>query len=159
MAASKLLKDGGEWRRVSEGFMRLSVKAWRSTGAAVAVTVFSFIALHSAQAQSEFPFGRELRMDARPLKGSKRVPFLEIEQNGAATIDLWCDSVQGQFVVAADTITVLIGQRTQRSCTPEQTQADGELIGALERATNWKREGDGVVLLGGRELRFRPSTN
>ena len=98
-------------------------------------------------------------MDARPLKGSKRVPFVEIAENGAATIDMWCDSVQSQFVVAADTITVLIGQKTQRNCTPEQTRADGELIDALQQATNWKREGDGVVLTGTRQLKFSRSTN
>ena len=79
--------------------------------------------------------------------------------NGAATIDMWCDSVQSQFVVSADTVTVLIGQKTQRNCTPEQARADGELLDALQQATNWKREGDGVVLIGARQLKFRPSTN
>ena len=136
-------------------------RRWLQAGAFAAILVFAFSALAEAQAQGQqsFPFGRELRMDARPLKGSKRVPFLEIGQNGAATIDLWCDSVQGQFVVAADTVTVLIGQKTQRNCTSEQARADGELISALEQATSWKRDGEGVVLVGGRMLRFQPSTN
>lgn len=116
--------------------------------------------LSSAQAQqSGFPFGSELRMEARPLKGSKRVPFVEIAENGTATIDMWCDSVQSQFVVAADTLTVLIGQKTQRNCSPEQARADGELLDALQQATNWKREGDGVVLIGARQLKFSRSSN
>ena len=140
-----------------------SARRGRTAGAAVAIAFVAFSVAASADAQaqnqSDFPYGRELRMDARPIKGSKRVPFVEIADNGAATIDLWCDSVQGQFVVAADTVTVLIGQKTQRNCTSERARADGELISALEQATNWKREGDGVVLIGSRELRFRPSTN
>jgi hypothetical protein len=113
----------------------------------------------TAQGQSGFPFGSEMRMDARPLKGSKRVPYVEIDANGTALIDMWCDSVRSQFVIAADTVTVLIGQKTQRSSTPEQARADGELLDALQQATNWKRDGDGVILIGARQLRFRPSTN
>lgn len=140
------------------GVMRLSwlgrCGLWAAAAGAI---VFSMPV--QAQSQSGFPFGSELRMDARPLKGSKRVPYVEIAPNGTATIDMWCDSVQSQFVIAADTVTVLIGQKTQRPCTPEQTKADGELLDALQQATNWKREGDGVVLIGARQLKFRPSTN
>jgi hypothetical protein len=112
-----------------------------------------------APGQGGFPYGSELRMDARPVKGSKRIPLLEVESNGAATLDLWCDSVQSQFVVAGDTVTVIIGPKTQRACSQEQTQADSDLLAALEAVTTWRREGDGVVLVGARELRFRPSTN
>lgn len=139
--------------------MRLSwfVRHGLMAGAAVAVVFSAWPA--KAQGQSGFPFGAELRMDARPLKGSKRVPYVEINSNGTALIDMWCDSVQSQFIVAADTVTVLIGQKTQRSCTPEQAKADDELLDALQQATSWKREGDGVVLIGARQLRFRPSTN
>jgi hypothetical protein len=39
-------------------------------------------------AQSEFPFGSELMLDVKPMKGSKRVPMLEIDQKGLAEIDL-----------------------------------------------------------------------
>jgi len=140
--------------------MRLScfVRHGLSAGAAAAVVFFTLMPAQS-QSQSGFPFGSELRMDARPLKGSKRVPYVDIAANGSATIDMWCDSVQSQFVIAADTVTVLIGQRTQRNCTPEQAKADGELLDALQQATNWRREGDGVVLIGARQLKFRPSTN
>ena len=140
--------------------MRLS--CWVRRGAmAVAAAALVALALQPALAQSApgFPFGSELRMEARPLKGSKRVPFVEIAENGSAVIDMWCDSVQSQFVVAADTITVLIGQKTQRNCTPEQARADGELLDALQQATNWRREGDGVVLTGARQLKFSRSTN
>ena len=142
------------WWFVRQGLLAVAAVAFVSV-ALVSVAIEPAV----AQGAQGFPFGRELRMEARPLKGSKRVPFVEIAENGTAVIDMWCDSVQSQFVVAADTITVLIGQKTQRNCTPEQARADGELLDALQHATNWKREGDGVVLLGARPLKFRPSTN
>jgi hypothetical protein len=50
-------------------------------------------------ASDEFPFGQELLLDANPMRGSKRVPSLEIATNGATAIDLWCNSMQGQIVV------------------------------------------------------------
>jgi len=139
--------------------MRLSCFVRHGLSAVAAAVVFFTLIPAQAQSQSGFPFGSELRMDARPLKGSKRVPYVDIAANGTAVIDMWCDSVQSQFVVAADTVTILIGQKTQRPCTPEQARADGELLDALQQATSWKREGDGVVLIGSRQLKFRPSTN
>src|SRR5262249_57179572 len=58
-------------------------------------------------AQSEFPFGRELILDVKPMKGSKRGPMLDIDDKGLAEIDLWCDSVKGQLGGAGRTITHL----------------------------------------------------
>src|SRR5438876_6598284 len=57
-----------------------------------------------AFAQGEFPFDRELLLEARPLPGSKRVPILEIGADGRAQIDLWCRSGAGQVVVSGATI-------------------------------------------------------
>jgi len=34
-----------------------------------------------------FPFGVELMLDVEPLYGSKRIPMIEIENDGATTID------------------------------------------------------------------------
>lgn len=110
-------------------------------------------------AAENFPFNEELLLDAKPLRGSKRVPMLEIRPDGAVLIDLWCNSVQGQLVVAADTITVLTGPKTSRSCTPERERGDQEVLSALEQVTNWRREGDAVVLIGPRSLRFHRATN
>ena len=45
-------------------------------------------------ADSAFPFGTELMLDVEPLYGSKRIPMIEIEDNGTAAIDLWCSSVR-----------------------------------------------------------------
>jgi len=130
---------------------------WLPVAAAFFATAVPTVA--ASAPEHGFPYGSELRMDARPIAGSKRVPLLEVESDGAAALDLWCDSVQSRFVVAGDTVTIILGPRTQRACTSAQTQADGELLAALEAVTLWRREGDGVVLVGPRELRFMPSTN
>ena len=113
----------------------------------------------SAVAAQEFPFGSELVLDVKPMKGSKRVPMLDIDQKGLAEIDLWCNSVKGQMVVAGDTITILTGEKTARTCPPERAQADDEVLGALNEVTSWRREGDILVLIGTRTMRFRLQTN
>jgi len=110
-------------------------------------------------AQSEFPFGRELLLDAPPMKGSKRVPSLDIAENGLADIELWCSSVKGQLVVAGDTITILTGAKTERSCTPERMRGDDDVLAGLTEVTNWRREGEFLVLTGARTMRFRLQTN
>lgn len=113
-----------------------------------------------AAAQEAFPFNEELLLDARPMKGSKRVPILDIRADGAVMIELWCNSVEGQLVVAGNTITVLTGGKTDRSCAPERERGDQEILATLEQVTNWRREGDAVVLIGGQKrLRFRKASN
>ena len=53
---------------------------------AVAVA-FGLLLVSAAQAQ-EFPYDRDLVLDARPMRGSKRVPILSGDASGAAQIDL-----------------------------------------------------------------------
>ena len=129
--------------------------------AALAAVLASAVALTTggAEASPEFPFGKELLLDARPMKGSKRIPILDIGDNGMAAIDLWCNSVQAQLVVAKDTITVITGPQTNRPCPPEQARGDQEMMDALAQVTNWRREGDSLVLIGPRMLRFRLQSN
>ena len=112
-----------------------------------------------AVAGPEFPFGQELLLDVNPLPGSKAVPSLEIGANGAATIDLWCNRMQGQIVVKGNAISVSRGPIVIRDCTPERTSADDEVLAALLQVTTWKREGDFVILRGAKSLRFRLATN
>ncbi len=57
------------------------------------------VSLVPAAAEDSFPFGSTLMLDAAPMRGSKRVPMLEIAEDGAATIDLWCASARAQAVV------------------------------------------------------------
>ena len=107
-----------------------------------------------------FPFESELFLDARPMRGSKRIPNMDVAANGAIALEMWCNRVEGQLVVAADTITVMTGQATDRQCPPEQVRGDADLLAALTEVTNWRREGD---LLppdrAPRTLRFQVPTN
>jgi heat shock protein HslJ len=123
-------------------------------GVAVALAAISGVA-----ADAVFPFGHELMLDARPMKGSKRVPMLDIRANGATEIDLWCNSVQGQIVVSRDTITITTGEKTERQCEPERMRGDDEMLSALSQVTSWRVQGDMLILTGPRTFRFRLETN
>jgi len=131
----------------------------RALCALVLAAVISTLSNGAAAAAENFPFNDELLLDTKPMRGSKRVPMLDIRPDGAVLIDLWCNSLQGQFVVAADTITVLTGPKTSNTCSPERERADAEALSWLEQVTNWRREGDALALIGPRTLRFRRATN
>jgi heat shock protein HslJ len=113
----------------------------------------------AAQAQSDFPFDRDLVLDARPMRGSKRVPILSIDESGRAQIDLWCKRGEGQATIAGDTITIMPGAMNDEPCTPERAQADENMIVALTQVTGWSRRGDIVTLTGATPLRFRAAAN
>ena len=113
----------------------------------------------AAAAERGFPFDRELRLDANPMKGSKRVPILGIGPKGETSIDLWCNSVKAQIVVDDDTITIMTGAKTERQCPPERMRGDEELLAALLAATGWRRDGSLLTLRGARTVRFRLGTN
>jgi hypothetical protein len=106
-----------------------------------------------------FPFDRELMLDTAPMRGSKRVPIIEIAASGAASIDLWCASVRGQANVAADTISIVTEPVDPASCTGERQSGDESLLAALAQVTGWRRHGDVIELLGATTLRFRLMTN
>ncbi|HLX14363.1 MAG TPA: heat-shock protein [Bradyrhizobium sp.] len=112
-----------------------------------------------ARAEDGFPFGFELTLDAARQAGSKRIPTLEIGDNGEAKLDLWCKSGKGQFSVAGNTVIFVPGQLQDRDCPPARAQADDELIAALSEAGTWKRRGDLVSFIGAKPLRFRINTN
>ena len=130
-----------------------------------AVIVLLVIAASPAQicpahASGTFPFGSELVLDAAPMHGTKRMPMLEIDDNGVTSIDLWCTSVQAQATVGTDgTITIVPGQAAPAQCTPERQTGDDSLLAALTQATNWRRNGDLIELSGSSTLRFRLMTN
>jgi hypothetical protein len=124
------------------------------------ILVLVMSSLH-ALAQS-FPFGRELVLDANPMRGSKKLPVLDIGDRGTAEIELWCSSVKAQLVIAANTITIITGAKAPRPCAPDLLRADDDLIDALNQATNWRMEDYALVFTGGaggRTLRFRIQTN
>ena len=65
--------------------------------------------------QTEFPFEGELILDARPMPGSKRIPNMDIDAKGMIAVEMWCDRVEGQVIVAGNTITVMTGPPTGRN--------------------------------------------
>ena len=112
-----------------------------------------------ACAEEEFPFGMVMTLDAARQPGSKRVPNLEIGDNGEAVLELWCKGGKGQFSVAGNTVIFAAGQLEDRACPPAQAHADDELVSALSEAATWRRQGDFVSFIGTRTLRFRLDTN
>jgi len=113
----------------------------------------------TAAADRGFPYDRELMLDVNPMKDSKRVPMLEIGSRGEASIDLWCNRIKAQLVVANDTITVVTGEKTYRQCAPERMRGDEELLAVLLQVTSWRRDGDVLTLRGARTMRFRLGTH
>jgi heat shock protein HslJ len=114
-----------------------------------------------ARAQS-FPYGRELLLDVNPMRGSKKVPSLDIGLGGTAEIELWCNTAKAQLVVAGNTITVILGPASARVCGPDVMRADDDLVAALNQVTNWRMDNTALVLTGApgaRPLRFRIQTN
>jgi hypothetical protein len=110
-------------------------------------------------AEKGFPYEQELLLDARPMKGSKRVPMMEVMRRGDTKIDLWCNSARALFVIVEDTITIVTGTKSTEACIPERVRADDDLLGALAGVTHWQRNGDVLTLRGPKSLKFRASTH
>jgi hypothetical protein len=141
------------------GFRRLFDGRSRA-GHRLSVMAAAGLALMPAIAGAqEFPFERELRLDVDPMPGSRRVPGIDVAANGGINVDLWCNSVQGQLIVAGDTVTVVIGPPTALECPPERARGDEEMLAALSQVTSWRWDGDIFVLDGAQPLRFRTLTN
>ncbi|TYL75723.1 META domain-containing protein [Bradyrhizobium cytisi] len=127
----------------------------RMVCAAAAVLAMSTV----ARAQEGFPFGAEMTLEAVPQPGSKRIPNIEIGDNGEVVIELWCKGGKGQFSVAGNTVIFVPGAIQDRSCPPAKAQADDDLVAALAAAETWKRQGDVLTLIGPKPLRFRTNGN
>ncbi|MGY3236005.1 heat shock protein HslJ [Bradyrhizobium sp. USDA 4472] len=112
-----------------------------------------------ARAEEGFPFGTEMTMEAVPQPGSKRIPNLEIGDNGEVVLELWCKGGKGQFSVAGNTVIFVPGAIQDRSCPPAKAQADDDLVAALAAVETWKRQGDMLTLIGPKTLRFRENGN
>lgn len=134
--------------------MRSTTWWLRAAACALAVT-----GADAGRAQGDFPYDSELVLDVAPMRGSKRIPNLEVAPNGAMSLEMWCNKVDGQVVVAADTITVLAGPPTDRPCPPERTAGDAELLAAVTAATTWQWDGHILQINGPRTLRFRKASN
>jgi hypothetical protein len=110
-------------------------------------------------ADNGFPFGMAMTLDVARQPGSKRLPNLEIGDNGEAVLELWCKGGKGQFSVAGNTVIFVAGTLEDRACPPARAQADDDLVAALSEAATWKRQGDFVSFVGTKTLRFRIDTN
>jgi len=125
--------------------------------------VVAFVVLASAasfvRAEEGFPFGMEMTLDAARMPGSKRIPDLDIDDNGEVVLELWCKGGKGQFSVAGNTVIFVPGAIQDRSCPPAKAQADDDLVAALAAVETWKRQGDVLTLIGPKPLRFRANGN
>ena len=132
------------------GFVRL---------AAFALILAAALQAVPARAQDGFPFGFEMTLDVARQPGSKRLPTLEIGDNGEAVLELWCKGGKGQFSVAGNTVIFVPGPLEDRACAPARAQADDDLVATLSEASTWKRQGDYVSFIGTKPLRFHLNTN
>lgn len=131
-----------------------------STCLGVLAALVLTVAASSARAQdSGFPTEGEMVLDVDPMPGSKRIPNLEIEPDGKLVLEMWCDKVDGQAVVAGATLTIITGAPSGRPCSAERAAADAQLLEAIGAVTGWRRRGDIVTLIGPKPLRFRAATN
>lgn len=112
-----------------------------------------------AAAQKAFPYGAELRLDASPMKGSKRLPWLQFSDTGDVDIDLWCASGRGRATVVDRTITIVPTALRDNQCSPEQLEADKDFLSKLMQVATWRWEGFLLVLEGSEALRWRPASN
>jgi hypothetical protein len=121
---------------------------------------FAFaMAAAAAPASEPFPFSTALMLDTAPMRGSKRIPMIEIQENGMASIDLWCASARAQATVGDNSITIAPGDLQSPQRDPERQSRDEKLLAALAQVTNWRRNGELIELLGATPLRFRLMTN
>lgn len=111
-----------------------------------------------AQSRS-FPYDHELRFDANPQRGSKRVPGLQVSARGDVEIDLWCVSGTGLATIADNSITIVPTALRDNQCPPERLSMDKELLDQLTQVTSWRWEGQMLVLVGPQTLRYRPASN
>jgi hypothetical protein len=126
--------------------------------------VLATLAAMSATAgagDSAFPFGVELMLDTARLPGGKRIPMIEIEENGTATVDLWCVSMRAVATLGDDALTIAVTDppAPPPQCTAARQAADQDLLVALSQVTAWRQRGEVVELIGSTTLRFRRMTN
>jgi hypothetical protein len=143
---------------IFEGDMHSLTGFLRSAAAALILAAAGFSAI-PASADDGFPFGSDMTLDVARQPGSKRLPTLEIGDNGEARLELWCKGGTGQFSVAGNTVIFVAGPLQDHDCPLARAQADDDLIAALSEAATWKRQGDFVSFIGTKPLRFHLNTN
>ena len=125
----------------------------------VAAAVVMSMADRPVRASEPFPFGSERMLDVAPMHGSRRVPMIEIEDDGTASIDLWCASLKAQATVNNAAITIVADDAPPAQCDPDRQARDAELLATLTQVTGWRRSGELIELTGAAPLRFHLMTN
>lgn len=124
----------------------------------------------SARAADEFPYDRVLLLDVAPMRPLKRVPILTVQENGSATVELWCRTARARVEVTDAAIRIETAPLSEAlpqymsagQCSDDRVRADNEVLEALTQATEWRRRGDGIELGGpnaGKPMRFRASSH
>lgn len=131
---------------------------WRTAGLLACVTLAGAI-VPAAASDTAFPFGNELMLVAPPLPGAKRVPTIEIDEDGAAAFNLWCARLSGSASVSNEGITIVPSKTLSAQCTSDQLKEDAALLAALSQVTTWRRNGDAIDFIGATPLRFRLMSN
>jgi hypothetical protein len=108
------------------------------------VALFLALLLGSAAQAQEFPYDRDLVLDARPMRGSKRVPVLSVAANGEAQIDLWCKRGSGQAVIGGG---VHAGTRAGGRAVDPRALASHDMEPA-RRCPHLQRRGDAALSRG-----------
>jgi heat shock protein HslJ len=138
----------------------------RAMAAAAMLTVLSGVPARAG----EFPYDAVLLLDVAPMRPLKRVPILTVQENGAATIELWCRTANARVEMSGDAIRIETAPLSEAlpqymstgQCSDDRVQADNEMLAALTQVTEWRRTGDGIELSGSgapKPLRFRASTH
>src|SRR5260370_36412018 len=139
----------------SEHRMRFPAPTWTSWMAGPLAGLVALAGVSAGiAADRNFPYDSTLLLEAKAMKGSKRVPILQIESKGEASIDLWCNTVPVQLVVVDSTITIILGSPTQKQCDLDRMQADQDLMEALQQLASWRRQDDLLLLQADPRLRF-----
>jgi hypothetical protein len=125
----------------------------------ILATVMCAVAATALAADAEFPFDQELLLETQPQPGSKRLPGIEVQSDGWATIDLWCASVRGRVQVEGSAISIVPHSANLGSCSEESLREDAAMLEVLIKVTTWRREGDAVVLIGPQTFRYRVSSH
>jgi hypothetical protein len=98
-------------------------------------------------------------LEVRPLPGSRRVPMMEIQTSGRASVDLWCHSAVAEIAVSGSEIKINFVSAKPENCTPERIELDQKMAKALLEVTSWRRTNDIVEFVGPMTFRFRISTH
>jgi hypothetical protein len=96
-------------------------------------------AIWPSSASESFPFGSELMLDGGPAPKHAHLPMIEIEEDGTASLDLWCGSMRAQAAVGEGTITITPGERNNAQCDPDRVASVDDLLDRIDEVAAQRR--------------------